>query len=653
MSMFPPRVNAFGLPALGPGPTGAIPEGVPADPDTRTPSSFLWWMFGQQKRLMLVGVVTSLIWFLPSAIAPWLLGRAIDEGIIRRDVTAALAWAGALLLTTTVSVAAGVSMHTAIVANWLAAMYRTTMLVGRKAGQLGHVLPRRTPTGEVMSVAMSDSDTFGATIEIVCRATGAMAAFVVVAGIVLSENLLLGMVVLVAAPVLVGAASPLLRPLQGARTLERTRSSELTGMATDIVAGLRILRGIGGEATFGDNYARQSQRVRQAGVQAGTWQAMVDATGVLLSGILLVLLTYLGTREMLAGRLSIGQLISFFGYAIFLIWPIQTFFELAQKWVQALVAAKKTIAVLGQPTPWLEPESPQQLPVNARIEDAASGFIGEPGRLTIVVSSVPDDSAALADRIGRYLAGHEEPISTEIDEALKGRAAKRARAEKLAELAERERQDAERARQPWGVSIGGVDLAQVPISELRQRVLVSDTSSLVFAGTLQDLIDPHGTSTVEDAEQALVTASAEDVFDALPGGWQGRLDERGRGLSGGQRQRLVLARALVADPEVLVLVEPTSAVDAHTEARIAERLAEHRRGRTTIITTVSPLLLHHADEVVLMVDRRCVERGTHHDLFERSLAYRNVVARDLGEPAAEPAAGAAITHASITGGVSR
>ena len=122
--------------------------------------------------------------------------------------------------------------------------------------------------------------------------------------------------------------------------------------------------------------------------------------------------------------------------------------------------------------------------------------------------------------------------------------------------------------------LGGIDLSAARLVDVRRQVLVSDTGSSLFAGTLQDAIDPHGTLTREQAEAALRVANAEDVYDALPDGWQGQLDERGRGLSGGQRQRVVLARALAADAPVLVLVEPTSAVDAHTEARIAERVSE-------------------------------------------------------------------------------
>ena len=185
------------------------------------------------------------------------------------------------------------------------------------------------------------------------------------------------------------------------------------------------------------------------------------------------------------------------------------------------------------------------------------------------------------------------------------------------------------ATREWGVRLGGVDLSAARLDDVRHQVLVSDTGSSLFAGTLQDAIDPHGRLTREQAETALRVANAEDVYDALPEGWQGQLDERGRGLSGGQRQRVVLARALAVDAPILVLVEPTSAVDAHTEARIAERVTELRRGRTTVVSTVSPLWLHHADRVVLLRDGLVVAEGEHAHLLEHDAAYRDVVIRSM------------------------
>ncbi|MCY7365363.1 MAG: ABC transporter ATP-binding protein/permease, partial [Frankiaceae bacterium] len=189
--------------------------------------------------------------------------------------------------------------------------------------------------------------------------------------------------------------------------------------------------------------------------------------------------------------------------------------------------------------------------------------------------------------------------------------------------------DERAATAQWGVRLGGVDLSAAHLDDVRRTVLVSDTASALFAGTLQEAIDPHGRLTREQAERALRVANAEDVYDALPEGWQGQLDERGRGLSGGQRQRVVLARALAADAPVLVLVEPTSAVDAHTEARIAVRVGGLRDGRTTVVCTVSPLWLHHADRVVLLADGRVAAEGRHADLLEQDDAYRQLVVRAL------------------------
>ncbi len=195
--------------------------------------------------------------------------------------------------------------------------------------------------------------------------------------------------------------------------------------------------------------------------------------------------------------------------------------------------------------------------------------------------------------------------------------------------------------------LGGVPLDELPLETARTAVLVQDKDPVLLSGTLRELLDVPSSGAVR-AEDALAAARCEDVLDALAqasvdtGGdpMRTRITERGRSLSGGQRQRLALARSLVADPEVLVLDEPTSAVDAHTEARVAAGIAGLRAGATTVVLASSPLLLDRADRVVLVHEGAAVAVGTHRELLAREPRYRAVVTRETDEElAAVPAPG--------------
>ena len=565
-----------------------LPLADPGIADHRSPGRFLWWLIKGQWHTMVVAGLFGIVWMVAQAMMPAIIGRAIDDGITAKDTGALVTWMLAMLGVGLVQAFAGVMRHRFAVTNWLTAAYRTVQLVARQAVNLGATLPKRVATGEVVSIGSNDLSHLGNALEITGRAAGAIVSFLVVAVVLLRTSVTLGLVVLIGVPLLLVAIGPLLKPLQRRNLAQREMMGDLANLATDIVSGLRVLRGIGGEAVFHRRYVRDSQEVRRAGVQVGRLQSVLDALQIFLPGVFVVLVVWLGARFAVQGRISPGELVAFYGYAAFLMIPLRTATEFANKWIRGFVAARRVITVLA-----LEPEFAggsawyDEPPAGAELVDVESGLRVPSGEMTAIVSDPPDDSAALADRLGRYSDGE--------------------------------------------VRWGDVPLAGLARPAVRRRIVVSDTGSTLFAGHLGQEIDARGLGG-DAVSRALHTASADDILEALPAGLDSLVSERGRSFSGGQRQRLVLARALAGEPEILILVEPTSAVDAHTEARIADRLHGHRAGGTTVVTTSSPLLLDRVDNVAFLRDGVVVAFGPHRDLLERVPEYRAVVTREEEAP---------------------
>ncbi len=565
-----------------------IPFPDPGRPDTRSTLRFMVWVGREQWRTQVLGMATGMVWMLSIALVPAALGRGIDEGLVARDTQGLLLWSAVLVGLGAVSAAAGAARHFFAVHNWLYASYRGAQLTALGAERAGPALTRVIPSGDVVAVFANDVMRLGGLYDVMGRFAGAVVSYVVVASILLATSPPLGWLVLLGGPVMLACLALLVRPLQRRQALQREEAGRLTTLGADTVAGLRVLRGIGGEQTFLRRYEAQSQRVRAVGVRVAGVQAALDSAQVLLPGVFIVLVTWLGARLALEGEISAGQLVAFYGYTAFLSGPLQTAVEVVDRGVRAHIAAGKMLRVLA-----IEPDHDRAVPgtvalpaTDADLHDPVSGTVVHGGRFTALVSARPEDSAAVADRLGRHGPG------------------------------------------PHQTRWGDVRLDDLSIDQVRRHIVVSEPDPRLFTGVLRDqLLGASG----EDGDDALVrhaldTASALDVLEAVPDGLDGLVEERGRSYSGGQRQRVALARALLTHAPVLVLVEPTSAVDAHTEARIGQRLVRHRHGRTTVVTTVSPLLLGQADEVVLLEDGLAIARGTHRELLEHP-AYRHVVLR--------------------------
>jgi ABC-type multidrug transport system fused ATPase/permease subunit len=519
------------------------------------------------------------------AVLPFALGRALDEGVSGQDRGRLWLWSGVLLAIGLVQAGAGLARHRFAVANFLTGGARIQQLLARQVVHLGAELGRDVGAGDVATATGTDVQRICRVLDVSARFVGAIVAFITVAVLLLVASPVLGGVVVVGVPLLVLTIGPLVRPLERRERTQREMLGHASAMAADTVSGLRVLRGFGGEATFVRRFRLASGEVREAAIRTAALQSVLDALQVLLPGSFVVAVTWLGARFALQGRITVGELVAFYAYSAFLVIPLKTFTEAARKYAAATVSARRVVRILEQRRTLTDPVHPRAMPApGAALTDVRSGLRVRPSLFTAVACTSPDQGSALADRLGRYV-------------------------------------DAEEVR------LGDVPLKHLPLVEVRRRVLVSDKDPVLISGPLREALDPPRSGRLIEMTTALDVASAEDAVDGLEGGLDGVLTERGRSLSGGQRQRLALARALLADPEILVLDEPTSAVDAHTEVRIAERLRDLRAGRTTVVLTTSPLLLDRADHVVLLQDGLVTAQGTHRELMSGSDAYRELVTR--------------------------
>jgi ABC-type multidrug transport system fused ATPase/permease subunit len=586
-----------------------LPFSDPGDPDVRSGLRLLLWLGRKQAG----GQAKALCWGLlhTGAIAgfPLAVGRAVQAVVDRSGD--GLAAAGGLMALLGLAVMAGDTMlHRTAVTNWITAAARVQQLLARRTAALGATLTRQVAAGEVVAVSTGDIEKIGWCVECASRFGAALLTTVgVCTGLAVFEPRL-GLPVCAGVVVLVATVLPLLPRATRRADLQREKAGRATELAADTVAGLRVLRGIGGEELFVDRYRRASQEVRGAAVRTARTWALIEALQVALPGLLLIGVVGYGTQLAVDKDIAVGDLVTVYGAVTFLLLPLRLFQEFAMAWSFARPSARRTARVLALRR---SPDGPRPRAAAADgafaagdLFDPVSGLLAPAGRLTAVVCGDPDAAGRLAERLGGHCPAPEDGPA------------------------------------PASVQLGGTPLDALDLHAARAAVLVQDKDPVLLSGPVGDLFDVPRSGQVTPAD-ALAAAQCDDVLAALRRGappgvtdpLEAPLTERGRSLSGGQRQRLALARSLVTDPEVLVLDEPTSAVDAHTEARIADALCRLRSGRTTVVLASSPLLLDRADKVVFVRDGTVVAEGRHRDLLHEDRAYRTVVGRETDEELAE------------------
>ncbi|MGW2421907.1 ABC transporter ATP-binding protein [Streptomyces sp. NPDC001709] len=555
----------------------------PGRPDTRGGWHYLWWLVLRQPGRSAAGAALGSVWMVLLAAQPYLMARAVDDGLVPGRLGVLAGWTVAMFVIGSVNAWLSIMRHRTMTRVRMDANFRTVKVVVGHVVRLGAALPRRAGAGEVVTIGVGDVQTIAQAMTVIGPGVGSAVVYVLVAGLLLGVSVPLAAVVLLGLPVIALVTGPLTLRLQGAESVYRERQGVLAARIGDLAGGLRVLNGLGGKSLFADAFRKDSQRLRAQGYRLGAVASWVQALGIGLPTLFLAVVTWLAARLAAQGSLTIGELVSVYGYVAVLIGPVAFLVQMTYDLNRGVVAARRVVRLLR-----LEPEPDEgTLPAPegpAELHDPASGVRVVPGRLTALAAARPAEAAAVVDRLGRF--------------------------------------------GPTGATWGGVRLDAVPLADVRGRILVADNEADLFAGPLREVVAAGHPAGEAELGRAVYAAAAEDVVRALPEGLDSAVAGQGRSLSGGQRQRVRLARALLADPEVLLAVEPTSALDAHTEATVARRLREAREGRTTVVTSTSPLVLDRADTVVFLVDGKVAASGPHRRLLAAEPGYRALVARD-------------------------
>jgi len=559
-----------------------IPVEDPGKPNLENVPGFLLWVGLKQKRIIATGVFFGVINLLCVAIMPGVLGRGI-QAIADQKSDELRKWVLAALLIGTIQAAAGILRHRRAVGSWISAATRLQQLVARKAVDLGADLPRLVSTGEVSAINSNDVERVARVYDLIPRLTGAIVSFLFVSVLLIASSPTLGLLVVIGVPVLGLVIGPIIKPLQSRESIQREKLSKSSELAADTVAGLRILRGIGGEETFLKRFSRASQEVRAAAVRTARMRALLDGLQVILPGTLVVGVIWIGGNLVSRGELQVGELLSFYGYSAFLMIPLQILTESAQRLTSGTVAARRVMRLLRVEN--LQQFGDRKFPSDFEVmSDQLSGLRVKKNLFLGVVCDNSLDADVIVDRLGGYIDSDH-------------------------------------------VTINGIPLAHIDRESIRANIYAQEKEPAILSGTIESLFKVAHSERLSIAD-AIEAASAMDILDSLDGdGYSAEVVERGRTLSGGQRQRLALARTLFVDAPIAIFDDPTSAVDAHTEARIAQRLKSIRGDKTTVVVSNSPLILDHTDEVVLVISGKVSTIGTHSELLKSHESYRKLVVR--------------------------
>ncbi|MFT7024633.1 MAG: putative ABC transport system ATP-binding protein, partial [Rhodococcus sp. (in: high G+C Gram-positive bacteria)] len=531
----------------------------------------------RNKRNVSIGTLLICIHQLAETAVPITLGWIIDSSIASGDVSwfiGSIAALAALFLSLTMAYQFG--MRFLNVALQHEAHSIRMEVTGRILDPRG--LETTLRSGELLTISSTDAEQSAWFLDLFPRIAAALTAVIATAVALMVIDVPLGLAIFVGTPIFV-AVLQLVAPRVTRRAAEQQRTvAEATALATDLVSGHRSIEGIGAETEAATRYRRASAKALRAALL--TARSLATQLGITtgVSAVVAAIVAGLAGYFALTGRITVGELIAVVGLAQFLIEPLGVLSSTPSIIARARASADRVAQVLGAGrilNHGTERITGQRLDLGFRgvahrslqgidLDIAAGEIVG-------ILAYASED----AESIVAVLSGQVSPADIAGD-----------------------------------VLLAGTPTRDIELSHVRAAIVVEPHVSDLFADTVKNNITAGRGHTDRDLDGALRASGAEQIVASHADGLEQRLTERGANLSGGQRQRIALARALFTEPPVLVLHEPTTAVDSVTEHTVARGIASLRHGpnaqtpKTTIIVTSSPALLSVADRVVVLRDGR-------------------------------------------------
>ncbi|CAM5394416.1 ABC transporter ATP-binding protein OS=Streptomyces alboniger OX=132473 GN=CP975_12415 PE=4 SV=1 [Streptomyces alboniger] len=447
-------------------------------------------------------------------------------------------------------------------------------------------------SGEILTIATEDADQTADIVEVVPMLISSLVAVVVAAVALGLADLRLGALVIAGTVAILSILSVMSRRIGASTKEQQARVARAGAKVADLITGLRPLHGFGGNHAAFRSYREVSAEAKHQSITVAKVNGVYAGTALALNAVLAAAVTLTAGWLAFEGQITIGELVMAVGLAQFIIEPLKLFSEMPKYVMMARASAERMALVLSAPPVAAPGEERPAAGGALEIDGVEYGTLRKlrfkvaAGEFVAIAAYQPRAAADLAS----VLALRVPPESYD-----------------------------------GAVRLGGREFSALSVEAVREHLLVNPYDGEIFAGTLRTNIDPSGTSgmVAEAVEASMLT----DVVALHREGLDHGVRDRGANLSGGQRQRLSLARALAADTDVLVLHDPTTAVDAVTEQLIARNVAKLRRGRTTVVLTSSPALLDAADRVLVLDDGVVTAEDTHRNLLASDEEYCLAVAR--------------------------